>query len=95
MKIGESIVSSINKGFRNCKFSGRDAESIKNTLNILVHDSNTIHFMPCVPEVKVEKVDDLHDKLSLLYDDYKVEGVVTWRKSQNEKQFVFVNYIVQ
>ena len=95
MKIGESIVNSINNGFRNCKFSGRDAENIKNTLNIPVHGSDTIHLIPHVPEVKVENVDDLHDKLSLLYDDYKVEGVVTWRKSQNEKQFVFVNYAVQ
>lgn len=95
MKIGESIANSINNGFRDCKFSGKDAESIKNTLNILVHGSDTIHFMPCVPEVKVESIDDLHDKLSLLYDDYKVEGVVTWRKSQNEKQYVFVNYAVE
>lgn len=90
MKVNEAITNSINIGFKNCVFMSRDAECVKNTLNVLVKGSDTIHFMPCVPEVKVEKIDDLHDKLSLLYDDYKVEGVVTWRESK--EHYVFESY---
>ena len=90
MKVNEAIANSINIGFKNCVFMSRDAECVKNTLNVLVKGSDTVHFMPCVPEVKVENIDDLHDKLSLLYDDYKVEGVVTWRESK--EHYVFESY---
>lgn len=91
MKINEAIVNSINVGFKNCVFMSRDAECMRNTLNVLVKGSDNVHFIPCVPEVKVEKIDDLHDKLSLLYDDYKVEGVVTWRASK--EHYVFDSYV--
>jgi len=90
MKVNEAIVNSINIGFKNCVFMSRDEECVKNTLNVLVKGSDNVHFVPCVPEIKVEKIDDLHDKLSLLYDDYKVEGVVTWRESK--EHYVFESY---
>ena len=92
MKVNEAIADSINTGFKNCVFMSRDSECVKNTLNVLVKGSDNVHFMPCVPEVKVEKIDDLHDKLSLLYDDYKVEGVVTWRESK--EHYVFESYAI-
>lgn len=90
MKVNEAIVNSINTGFQNCVFMSRDSECIKNTLNVKIKGSDNVHFIPCVPEIKVEKIDDLHDKLSLLYDDYKVEGVVTWRESK--EHYVFESY---
>ena len=89
-KIGDTIVDAINRNFVHNIFMSRDAECIKNTLNIKVKGSDSIHMMPYVPEVKVERIDDLHDKLSLLYDDYKVEGVVTWRESK--EHYVFESY---
>ena len=90
MKISEAVINSINIGFKNCEFMSRDENCIKNTLNVLVKGSDNVHFIPCVPEVKVENIDNLHDKLSLLYDDYKVEGVVTWRKYK--EHYVFESY---
>ena len=86
----KEIVSSINIGFGNCVFLNRNPKTIEGIISGKINDPNIV-VLPIRPkEIKVTTIDDLHDKLSLLYDDGKdVEGTITWRKSANDEQFVF------
>ena len=91
MTIGQSIKIAINAAFANTTFRGRDAITIRNTLNTKVHGSNNMLVMIPVPDVKVEKLDDMHDKITLIYDDMQIEGVITWGASKlMESCFVFI-----
>ena len=62
----------------------RDAKSVIAALNTSVMNSENIVLLPKVDNVELTKIDDLHDKLSLSWDDYKTEGVVTWKPSANK-----------
>ena len=62
----------------------RNAKSVIAALNTGVRDSENMVVLPKVDNVELTKIDDLHDKLSLSWDDYKTEGVVTWKPSANK-----------
>ena len=87
-----NIVSSINVGFGNCVFLSRDEKSVESIISSKIYDSK-IGVLSVKPKsVAVEHIDDLHDKLSLSYDNQNVEGTITWRNSQNGKHFVFSHF---
>ena len=92
MKLSDSIKQQVNTTFKHNKFIGRDPKTMLAILNISVKNSDNMHVMPKVQDVQVEVIDDLHDKLSLLWDDYKVEGTITWKQSQDGKNFIFCEY---
>ena len=89
----KEIVSSINIGFGNCVFLNRNPKTIEGIITTKINDPKIV-VLPIRPKsVKVETLDDLHDKLSLSYDDGKdVEGTITWRKSVDGEQFVFSKF---
>ena len=90
--IGQNYKQAINNNFRHCAIK-RDAESVFNALNIGIKGSDNMTILPKVEKVELTTIDDLHDKLSLSYDDGKdVEGTITWRKSADGKQFVFSKF---
>ena len=37
-------------------------------------------------------MDDTHDNIKIIYDDYVLEGVITWRPCSNESCFVFIKF---
>lgn len=87
-------MKAINVGFGNTLFITRDSNKIQDTIAEKVMDDK-IALIPNKPNaVKVETIDALHDKLSLLYDDEteNVEGTITWRKSKDEKHYVFAKF---
>jgi uncharacterized protein YjdB len=85
--------TSINIGFKNCVFLSRNSHTIERIINDKVSDTHVAWTAQRPISVKVEKIDALHDKLSLGYDNNEnVEGTITWRKSANDKHFVFVNF---
>ena len=89
-----ATIKAINVGFGNTLFITRESNRIQDTITQKVMDDK-IALMPNKPKsVKVETIDDLHDKLSLLYDDEteNVEGTITWRKSKDEKHYVFAKF---
>lgn len=88
--IGECFKQAINNNFRNTTI-GRNSESVLNALNIGVKGSDNMCVLPKVEKVELTRIDDLHDKLSLTWNDYHTEGVVTWRLSTNKitKAMVF------
>jgi hypothetical protein len=89
----KEIVSSINIGFGNCVFLNRNPKTIEGIITAKINDPKIV-VLPIRPKlIKVETLDDLHDKLSLLYDDGKdVEGTITWRKSADGQHFVFSKF---
>ena len=89
-----TTIKAINVGFGNTSFITRDSDKVQNTITQIVMDDR-IALIPNKPNaVKVEIIDALHDKLSLLYDDEteNVEGTITWRKSQDDKHYVFTKF---
>lgn len=91
MTIREAYIEAINANFRHICVK-RDSKEIYEAFNVKIKGSDNMHVFPNVPMIKLETIDDLHDKLSLCYDDFKVEGVVTWRPSEYLKNtFVLIN----
>ena len=86
------IVSSMNIGFGNCVFLNRNPKSVEGIIIGKINDPKIVVLSVKPKAVKVETIDDLHDKLSLLYDDKNVEGTITWRPSANGKHYVFSNF---
>ena len=74
---------------------GRSAEGVYNALNTKVKGSENMIVLPQVDKVELSKIDDLHDKLSLSWDDYKIEGVVTWKPSANKLENAMVFYGIE
>ena len=88
-----SRIASINIGFKNCVFLSRNPYTIGRIINDKVSDAHVAWTAQRPISVKVEKIDALHDKLSLGYDDNEnVEGTITWRKSANDKHYVFEKF---
>ena len=88
----DNITSSINVGFGNCVFLSRNAKHIEGIISEKINDPKISVLAHKPKSVKVEAIDDLHDKLSLLYDDKDVEGTITWRPSANGKHYVFSEF---
>ena len=78
-------INSIKDGFLHCVFLNRNPRAIEGIFTRTINDPK-IHVLASRPKsVKVETIDDLHDKLSLLYDnaDENVEATITWQQSSD------------
>lgn len=82
----------MNIGFGNCVFLNRNPKSVEGIITDKINDPKIVVLSVKPKAVKVETIDDLHDKLSLLYDDKNVEGTITWRPSANGKHYVFSKF---
>lgn len=70
----------------------RSEDGITSAINIGIKDSNNMQILPSVEKVELEQIDDLHDKLSLYWADYKIEGVIAWKPSANKLTKAMVFY---
>lgn len=68
----------------------RNEESVFAALNTNVKDSENMVVLPKVEKIELTKIDDLHDKLTLIWADYKTEGIMTWRPSTNKNENAMV-----
>jgi len=86
-------MSSINVGFGNCLFTNRNPKVIQGVISERIMNPKYVVVTHRPKEVKVETIDDLHDKLLLKYDNNEdVEGTITWRPSQDGHQYVFTKF---
>ena len=92
--IGNNIKVAINNNFMH-NVIGRSADEVRNALNTKVKGSDNMVVLPQIDKVELATIDDLHDKLSLSWDDYKVEGVVTWKPSANKVEKAMVFYGIE
>lgn len=89
----DNITSSINVGFGNCLFANRNPKVIQGVISERIMNPKYVMVAHRPKEVKVETIDGLHDKLSLIYgDNQDVEGTITWRPSQDGHQYVFTKF---
>ena len=80
--LSNNIKDAINRNFE-FNVVERNAESVFNMLNTHAKGSDDMVVLPHVDKVELTEIDALHDKVSLLWDDYKVEGTITWTPSKN------------
>lgn len=93
MTIAESVKQAITTAFKNIVFKERSQKYISDTLNAKVAGSANVSIMLPMPDVKVEKLDETHDKVTICYDDANIEGIITWRPSKIRPGFyVFISY---
>ena len=80
-------VKRFNDGFGNCIFMNRNPKHVENTI---MNKINEFQFMGGVPTaIKVTPIDDLHDKLSLSFEDgNSVEGKLSWRLASTGTHYV-------
>lgn len=93
MKLQDSIKHLLNVTFVNCMFISREPKDVLAILNIGVKGSNNMRITPEIDRVEVEHIDEVTDKLTLIWDDYQFEGIVSWRRSENGKGFIFKNLV--
>lgn len=84
MKIEESIINQIKNVYRFSAFKERSEEVLLKTFRTPIHDSNTLLAVLDMDGIKIERVDDYHDKLILIYDNYRVEALATWSISHDK-----------
>ena len=80
--LSNNIKDAINRNFE-FNVVERNAKSVFNMLNTHAKGSDDMVVLPHVDKVELTEIDALHDKVSLLWDDYKVEGTITWTPSNN------------
>ena len=90
MTIGDSFKRAVNIAFEYTIFFKRDEEFIANTLNMKFKHSDSMTILPHIPCIKVETIDETHDKVTLAFDDYQIDGVITWKPIKTN--FVFVKF---
>jgi hypothetical protein len=81
--LSNNIKDAINRNFE-FNVVERNAKSVFNMLNTHAKGSDDMVVLPHVDKVELTEIDALHDKVSLLWDDYKVEGTITWTPSKND-----------
>ena len=87
-KIGDSFKEAINNAFKFTRFYKRDKQTMLDTLKTKNRGSDTMSILPPIYEIAYEFLDETHDRLVLLYEDYKVDGVVTWVPSNGNYRFI-------
>ncbi len=77
-------INAFNKAFGNCIFVNKD-----NALNTIINkiEENEV-FTEKPTEIKMSKVDETHDRLSLTFSNGTLNGMVTWRKTENGRHYV-------
>lgn len=89
MTIGDSVKKVINNAFVNTIFMERTPKALHEAFSKNVDGSNNISILPSINNMYLEYIDENHDKVAFLYDDYVFDGIITWRKSTNNLNYVF------
>ena len=90
MKRDEAQKARIKDSFINHVFRGRDAKMLKNYFSGNVTESHT-RVIDEFDDIEVMNIDEMRDKVTMLWEDYALHMIFTWRKAGNGKDFVLVN----
>ena len=91
MTIEAFIKNRINYVFKNSILFSRNANEIRDMLSR--KDNDGLEIIP-TDKIEIERIDNLHDKVTFSYDDYAFSGVIRWKKfslvKENDSRVVFV-----
>ena len=93
--IGKKLTNLAQRNFKHCAISERTPATIQSLLNTRVHGSENMIVFPEVDGVEVNKIDALHDEVTMLWSDLQVKGVMTWREGKgtdNKHTFCLESY---
>jgi hypothetical protein len=79
MTIKEAIIQMINYNFQFVAMK-REENAILEVLNSNAKHSNML-MLPHVSSVKLSRIDDNRDNLTIVYDDISIDCIVSWGKS--------------
>ena len=78
-------VNAINKAFGKCIFISRD-----NAINVIKKKINECDVLTENPtDISMAKIDNTHDRLCLTFNNGTLDGVVSWKKTQNDRHYIF------
>jgi hypothetical protein len=81
-------VNAINKAFGNCIFINKDK-----ACDIITEKIADYEVFTEKPEaIKMEHIDETHDRLCLAFSNGELDGIVTWGKTQNGLHHVFKKF---
>jgi hypothetical protein len=83
-------VNRFNKAFGNCLFCNRE-----NAAKVIAERIEEYDVFADKPTgIKMERIDEMHDRLSLTFSNGTLDGIVTWRKALDGHQYVLSGYEV-
>ena len=77
----------IKNGFDNCVFLNKDIEKVVNILSDRIAEHEVFTENP--QDIKMSRIDDTHDRLSLTFSNGTLDGIVTWTKTSNGLHYLF------
>ena len=81
----------LKSGFANCVFVNKTPSTIEGIVMRVVNDPKVALFPKKPTNIKIERINDMSDKVTLSFEDEEVESVWTWRKSEDGNRFVLSN----
>jgi len=81
-------VNAINKAFGNCIFTNKE-----NALNVIKEKINSCEVFTDNPiDITMARIDNTHDRLHLSFNNGTLDGVVSWKKTKDDKHYVFERF---
>lgn len=77
----------IKNGFDNCVFLNKDTEKVVKILSDRIAEHDVFSENP--QDIKMSRIDDTHDRLSLTFSNGTLDGIVTWTKTSNDLHYLF------
>ena len=77
----------IKNGFDNCVFLNKDTEKVVKILSDRIAEHEVFTENP--QDIKMSRIDDTHDRLSLTFSNGTLDGIVTWTKTSNGLHYLF------
>lgn len=81
----------LKSGFANCVFVNKTPSTIEGIVMRVVNDPKVALFPKKPTNIKIERINDMSDKVTLSFEDEEVASVWTWRKSEDGNRFVLSN----
>ena len=81
----------LKSGFANCVFVNKTPSTIEGIVMRVINDPKVALFPKKPTNIKIERINDMSDKVTLSFDDEEVASVWTWRKSEDGNRFVLSN----
>ena len=81
----------LKSGFANCVFVNKTPSTIGGIVMRVINDPKVALFPKKPTNIKIERINDMSDKVTLSFDDEEVTSVWKWLNSESGKGYVLAN----